>query len=95
MIRSNAERILSLQRPDGQWSMRFEADAAGGGISDGPCALGACRRPGFRATNRTSAKAIALSAAAPADVRRMDGSAAIIRELPHAIPGNANGNSRR
>jgi len=25
IIRNNAERILSLQRPDGQWSMRFEA----------------------------------------------------------------------
>jgi hypothetical protein len=25
VIRNNAERILSLQRPDGQWSMRFEA----------------------------------------------------------------------
>ncbi|MGO9259796.1 MAG: HEAT repeat domain-containing protein [Bryobacteraceae bacterium] len=25
-IRKNAERILSLQRPDGQWSMRFEAN---------------------------------------------------------------------
>ena len=25
-IRQNAERILSLQRPDGQWSMRFEAN---------------------------------------------------------------------
>ena len=24
-IRTNAERILALQRPDGQWSMRFEA----------------------------------------------------------------------
>jgi len=25
VIRNNVERILSLQRPDGQWSMRFEA----------------------------------------------------------------------
>ncbi len=27
-IRANADRILALQRPDGQWSMRFEADQA-------------------------------------------------------------------
>ena len=56
-IPKNAERILSLQRPDGQWSARFEANQPEGEFQTGH-ALWALQAAGIPATNPQVAKAI-------------------------------------
>lgn len=57
-IRRNAERILSLQRPDGQWSMRFEASQPEVEFQTGH-ALWALHDAGVPAGDPRVAKAIA------------------------------------
>jgi hypothetical protein len=57
-IRRNAERILSLQRPDGQWSMKFEADQPEVEFQTGH-ALWALHAAGLPADHPQVAKAIA------------------------------------
>ena len=56
-IQKNAERILSLQRPSGQWSARFEADQPEVEFQTGH-ALWALHAAGVPATNPKVAKAI-------------------------------------
>lgn len=56
-IRKNAERILSLQRPDGQWAARFEANQPEVEFQTGH-ALWALQAAGVPATNPQVAKAI-------------------------------------
>ncbi len=56
-IQKNAERILSLQRPDGQWSMRFEANQPEVEFQTGH-ALWALQAAGLPASNPQVAKAI-------------------------------------
>jgi len=56
-IRRNAERILSLQRPDGQWSMKFEADQPEVEFQTGH-ALWALHAAGIPADHPQVAKAI-------------------------------------
>ena len=56
-IRANAERILSLQRPDGQWSMRFEPNQPEVEFQTGH-ALWALQAAGIPSTNPQVAKAI-------------------------------------
>jgi hypothetical protein len=56
-IAKNAARILSLQRPDGQWSMKFEANQAEVEFQTGH-ALWALHDAGIPVTNPQVAKAI-------------------------------------
>jgi hypothetical protein len=56
-IQKNAERILSLQRPDGQWSMRFEPNQPEVEFQTGH-ALWALQSAGIPLTNPQVAKAI-------------------------------------
>jgi hypothetical protein len=56
-IQKNAERILSLQRPDGQWSMRFESSQPEVEFQTGH-ALWALEAAGIPKTNPQVAKAI-------------------------------------
>ena len=56
-IAKDAERILSLQRPDGQWSMKFEANQAEVEFQTGH-ALWALHDAGIPVTNPQVAKAI-------------------------------------
>jgi len=56
-IQKNAERILSLQRPDGQWSMRFDAKQPEVEFQTGH-ALWALQAAGIPATNPQVRKAI-------------------------------------
>lgn len=56
-IRKNAERILALQRPDGQWSMRFDAKQPEVEFQTGH-ALWALHAAGIPATNPQVKKAI-------------------------------------
>jgi len=56
-IRKNAERILALQRPDGQWSMRFEASQPEVEFQTGH-ALWALQAAGVPASNPQVTKAI-------------------------------------
>src|SRR5262249_28034691 len=56
-IQKNAERILSLQRPDGQWSMRFEPAQPEVEFQTGH-ALWALQAAGVPASNPQVAKAI-------------------------------------
>ena len=56
-IAKNAARILSLQRPDGQWSMKFEANQAEVEFQTGH-ALWALHDAGIPVTNPQIAKAI-------------------------------------
>jgi hypothetical protein len=56
-IRKNTERILSLQRPDGQWAARFEANQPEVEFQTGH-ALWALQAAGVPATNPQVAKAI-------------------------------------
>lgn len=56
-IRANAERILSLQRPDGQWSMRFEPTQPEVEFQTGH-ALWALQAAGIPVTNSQVQKAI-------------------------------------
>jgi HEAT repeat protein len=56
-IRRNAERILSLQRPDGQWSMKFEPDQAEVEFQTGH-ALWALQAAGIPADHPQVAKSI-------------------------------------
>ncbi|HTM49272.1 MAG TPA: hypothetical protein VL285_11340 [Bryobacteraceae bacterium] len=56
-IRRNAERILSLQRPDGQWSMKFEPDQAEVEFQTGH-ALWALQAAGIPAVHPQVAKSI-------------------------------------
>ena len=58
IIRNNAERILGLQRPDGQWSMRFEASQPEVEFQTGH-ALWALQAAGVPADEPRVAKAIA------------------------------------
>jgi HEAT repeat protein len=56
-IRGNAERILSLQRPSGQWAMRFEPEQPEAEFQTGH-ALWALQAAGIPADNPQVAKAI-------------------------------------
>src|SRR5258705_2449134 len=56
-IQKNAERILSLQRPDGQWSMRFGPEQPEVEFQTGH-ALWALHAAGVSASNPQVAKAI-------------------------------------
>jgi hypothetical protein len=56
-IASNAERILKLQRPDGQWSMKFEANQAEVEFQTGH-ALWALHAAGIPLANPQVAKAV-------------------------------------
>ena len=56
-IRKNAERILSLQRPDGQWAARFEASQPVAEFQTGH-ALWALQAAGIPATDPRVAKSI-------------------------------------
>ena len=56
-IRRNAERILSLQRPDGQWAMRFEANQPEAEFQTGH-ALWALHEAGIPRDNPQVTKAI-------------------------------------
>jgi hypothetical protein len=56
-IQKNAERILSLQRPDGQWAARFEASQPSAEFQTGH-ALWALQAAGVSATEPHVAKAI-------------------------------------
>lgn len=56
-IAKNAQRILSLQRPDGQWSMKFEANQPEAEFQTGH-ALWALHDAGIAVTNPQVAKAI-------------------------------------
>ena len=56
-IRTNAERILSLQRPDGQWAMRFDAGQPEAEFQTGH-ALWALHAAGVPVSNPQVAKAI-------------------------------------
>ena len=89
-IAKNAERILSLQRPSGQWSMRFEPKQPEVEFQTGH-ALWALHAAGIPADHPQVAKAIRYLLRSAAAVRRLDGPAAVVREFPHAVPRNADG----
>ena len=71
----------------------LRAEPAGGRISDRPRAVGPAggrhsrRQPAGRQGDR-------LPAEAPAGLRRLDGSAAVVREFPHAVPRDPDGDPR-
>ncbi len=92
-IAKNAERILSLQRPDGQWSARFEAKQPAVEFQTGH-ALWALQAAGIPAIQSAGRERDRLPAEAAAGIRRLDGSAAVLRELPHAFPRDADGDPR-
>ncbi len=76
-IQKNAERILSLQRPDGQWSARFEANQPVAEFQNGSCALGVTGGGGTG--DGSSGREIHPVPSEPAaDFWRLDGPSAVI-----------------
>src|SRR5882672_7686436 len=66
---------------------------AGSGVSDGPRSMGTPCRWGS-CFESSGGESDSISAGAAASIRGLDGSTAVIRKLPNALPGNADGNSR-
>ena len=91
--RSDSEERRADSLPAaGRWAMvdAVRLRPAGGGVSDGARAVGA--RCGGRAGIKSAGgQGHRLSASPSTDVRRLDGSAPVVRKLPYAISRNANG----
>src|SRR5258705_4464474 len=70
----------------------IRGESAGSGVSDRARAVGIAGggRAGFESAGGESHR---VPDGAAAGVRRMDGSAAILREFPHAVPRNTDGDS--
>ncbi len=83
-IAKNAERILSLQRPDGQWSMKFDRNQPAVEFQTGH-ALWALAAAGIPVAN-PQVERPSISAAPPAGFRRLDGPVTVLREFPHSVP---------